>query len=546
MAVRESLGALRDVYANPSLRRLQLANASSIIGGWAYVVALAVFAYRADGAYAVGLLATVRWLSGGIASPLAGVIGDRYPRARVMIASDLVRAAILAGMGLAVVAGAPTLVVYALAVAATLAATPFGPAQAALLPQLARSPGELSAANASAGAVDNVGSFAGPALGGLLVAAINVETVFATSAALYAGSALLVLSLRVREQVEREAPDENGGGLRAALAGFRTLAGVPRLRLVLGLVAAQTVVDGALDVLIVVLALETLQAGAAGLGILNSAAGIGGIVAALFVAGVAARGRLASSLGVGIVLWGLPLALIGVWPEHAVAIVLLAFVGAGGTIVGVAGDTLLQRAAPPELLARVFGAMDGVILVALALGSLAAPFLVDTIGVRGALLATGAVLPVLAALTWTRLVAIDAAAAVPERRLELLRSSPIFAALAPATLEALAAQLEPRRVDAGDAVFSQGDSGDEYYFVDSGTVNVAVDGVTSAELGVGEGFGEIALLRDLPRTATVTATTGVALFALEREHFLAAVTGHAQSRAAAETLVTSRLSQAKL
>ena len=546
-AVRESLGALGAVFSNPALRRIQLANASSIVGGWAYVVALAVFAYRADGAYAVGLLATVRWMSGGIASPLAGVVGDRYPRVRVMIASDLVRAALLGGMALAVLTDARPLAVYALAVAATLAATPFWPAQAALLPQLARSPAELTAANASSGAVDNVGSFAGPALGGLLVAVAGVETVFATSAALYLGSALAVASLRHRERVERDSEaEDDGGGLRSALAGFRTLAGVPRLRLVVGLVFAQTVVDGALDVLIIVLALETLQAGASGLGFLNSVAGIGGIAATLVIGGVAARGRLASSLGVGIALWGLPLALIGVWPEQAVALVLLAFVGAGGTIVAVAGDTLLQRAAPPDLLARVFGAVDGVLLVALALGSLAAPFLVDTIGVRGALIATGAVLPVLAALTWTRLVAIDAAATIPERQLELLHGSPIFAPLPPATLEALAIRLEPRSADAGDVIFAQGDAGDDFYLVDTGTVSVAVDGESVAELGAGESFGEIALLHDVPRTATVTALSGVALYALGREEFLAAVTNHTQSRTAADTVVAGRLSPAAL
>lgn len=545
-AVRESVGALGEVFANPALRRIQLANASSIMGGWTYVVALAVFAYRADGAYAVGLLATVRWLCGGIAAPLAGVVGDRYARVRVMIASDLVRTALLGGMALAVLADAPPVLVYALAVVATLSATPFGPAQAALLPQLARSPGELTAANASAGAVDNVGSFFGPALGGLLVAGAGVEAAFATSAGLYLGSAIFVLSLGHREQVERSADDEDGGGLGRALAGFRTLAGVPRLRLVVALVAAQTIVDGALDVLIVVLALETLDVGASGLGFLNSAAGVGGIAAALVVGGVAARGRLASSLGVGIALWGLPLALIGVWPEQAVALVLLAVVGAGGTIVAVAGDTLLQRAAPPELLARVFGAVDGVVLLALSLGSLAAPFLIGTIGVRGALLVIGALLPVLAALTWTRLVAIDAAAAVPERQLELLRDSPIFSPLPPATLEALALRLERRSVGTGEVVFTQGDAGDEYSFVNSGRVSVAVDRETVAELGPGDGFGEIALLRDVRRTATVTALTEATLYVLERDHFLGAVSGHTHSRAAAESLVASRLSPAAL
>jgi MFS family permease len=534
-AVRESLGAFSAVFSNPALRRIQLANASSIIGGWAYVVALAVFAYRADGAYAVGLLATVRWMTGGVIAPLAGVLGDRYPRARVMIASDLVRAALLAGMAFAVVADARPVVVYAIAVAATVSATPFGPAQAALLPQLARSPVELTAANATSGAIDNVGSFVGPALGGLLVAAANVESVFLLCAVLYLGSALLVASLRHHEQVERE-PDDDAGGLGAAVAGFRTLAGVPRLRLVVGIVAAQTVVDGALDVLIVVLALDTLQAGAGGLGFLNSAAGIGGLAAAFAIGGIAARGRLASSLGVGIALWGLPLALIGIWPERSVALV----------IVAVAGDTLLQRAAPPELLARVFGAVDGILLAALAVGSLGAPFLVDTIGIRAALFVTGAALPVLAALTWSRLVAIDAAATLPERQLELLRGSPIFAPLEPATLEALALRLKPRRVGAAEVVFSQGDPGDDYHLVDSGRLSVTRDGDQISELREGDGFGEIALLREVPRTATVTTLEDTSLYALERDDFLAAVSGHAHSQAAAESLVTSRLSPATL
>lgn len=542
---RESLQALGAVFANRSLRRLQLANASSIVGGWAYVVALAVFAYRQDGAYAVGLLATVRWLCGGIASPLAGVIGDRFARVRVMIASDLVRAAVLGAMAFAVTADAPAIVVYALAVVATLSATPFGPAQAALLPQVARSPAELTAANASSSAIDNIGSFVGPALGGLLVAGASVEVVLAASAALYLGSALLVWSIHHRETREREHHDE-AGPKHGMLAGFRALADTPRLRLVVGIVAAQTIVDGALDVLIVVLALETLDAGAAGLGLLNSVAGAGGLVAVLVAGGIAARGRLASSLGVGIVLWGLPLVLIGVWPEQAVALVLLAVVGAGGTLVAVTSDTLLQRAAPPDILARVFGAVDGVLLVSLAIGSLAAPFLISVIGVRGALIAAGALLPALAAVTWARLAGIDAAAAVPRRRLGLLRASPIFAPLPEPTLEALAARLEPRHVEPGAVIFNQGDPGDEFYVIESGRVGVAVDGDTVSELGPGEGFGEIALLRDVPRTATVTALTEVSLYALDREHFLAAVTGHAQSGAAADALVISRLSPAAL
>ena len=289
----------------PRLRRIQLANASSIVGGWAYVVALAVFAYRADGAYAVGLLATVRWLCGGVAAPLAGVVGDRYPRVRVMIASDLVRAGLLGGMALAVARGRAAAAVYALAVAATLAATPFGPAQAALLPQLARSPAELTAANASAGAVDNVGSFVGPALGGLLVAGASVEVSLRDLGRLVPR---LGRAHRKRSGTASKLEHESDEERRAAASGRRSpashVSGSPRLRLIVGLVAAQTVVDGALDVLIVVLALETLEIRSVGPRLPQLLRGRrwdrGGVV----VGGLAARGRLATSLGVGIALWG--------------------------------------------------------------------------------------------------------------------------------------------------------------------------------------------------------------------------------------------------
>jgi MFS family permease len=545
-SVRESIQAFGVVLGNRDLRRLQLANVGALVGAWAYILALAVYAYREDGAYAVGLLATARWVAGGLAAPLGGVIGDRYPRIRVMVASDLARALIIGVMALIAAADGPPFAVYALAVLATLAAQPFSPAEAALLPQLARSPTELTAANAMTSAVENIASFFGPALGGVLVAVANTEVAFAISAGLHVWSAVVVAAIRHREEGEREADSEEGGGLGEVLAGFRTIVRAPSVRLVVVLVVAQTVIDGALDVLIVLLALELLDVGAAGLGFLNSAAGVGGIGAALAVAGFATRGRLASGLGVGIVLWGLPLALIGVWPEQAFALVLFAVVGAGGTLVGVTSDTLLQRAAPPDVLGRVFGAVNGVSLLALALGSLGAPLLADAIGVQGALVVAGALLPVLALLTWRRLVAIDAEAEAPEEELDLLRQSPIFSPLTPPTLEALAARLEHRRLGSGDVVFAQGAAGDEYYLIEDGRVRVEIDGEQVAELGPGEGFGEIALLRDVPRTATVTALTDLTVHALERDAFLGAVTGHAQSTAAAEGLIAARLSPAAM
>ncbi|MBA2384170.1 MAG: MFS transporter [Actinobacteria bacterium] len=537
------------MFANPDLRRLQLASAGSILGAWSYVVALYVFAYQEDGAFAIGLLGLVRWLTAAAVAPAAGVLGDRYSRTLVMIASDLTRAAAIGAMALAVVADAPSMAVYALAVVGTVAATPFAPAQAALLPDLARTPQQLTAANASSSTIDSAGTFVGPALGGLLLAATSTEVVFAATAGLFLWSALNVARIGRSDRAsiaDRDGDgDEDtnvGGWVRESLAGFRTIAAQPGLRLLVALLAAHTFVDGAVDVLIVVLALETLDLGASGVGFLNSAGGVGGLAAAVVAGALAARGRLATDLGIGVALSGVPILLIGIWPEQALALVLMAAVGAGATIVSVAGDTLLQRAAPREVLARVFGVLDSVLLVSVALGAIAAPVLVTTIGMRWTLIAVGSVLPLLALLSWRRLVIVDdATAAVPERLVELLAASPIFAPLPRPTLELLARTLEERRVPAGELVFRQGEPGDEFFLIESGTADTIVDGFHVRQLGPGESFGEIALLRDTTRTATVAARSDLLLQVLDRDDFLGAVTGHPESAAAADTVVGARL-----
>jgi MFS family permease len=553
--LRASLASLRDVFANPDLRRLQFASAGSILGAWSYVVALAVYAYREDGAFAIGLLGLIRWLTAAAVAPAAGVLGDRYSRTLVMTSSDIARAATIGTMALLVLADAPSFAVYALAVVGTVAATPFPPAQAALLPDLARSPHQLTAANASASTIDSAGTFIGPALGGLLLAATSTEVVFAATAGFFLWSALNVSRISRPEVVaaggDVEEDDAGAGGrLGEILAGFRAIGAQPGLRLLVALLAAATFIDGALDVLIVVLALETLDIGALGVGFLNSTAGIGGLAAAVVAGALAMRGRLATDLGLGILLSGLPILLIGVWPEQALALALMAVVGAGGTIVSVAGDTLLQRSAPREVLARVFGVLDSVLLVAVALGAVAAPILVSIIGMRWTLVTVGALLPLLALVTRRRLVAIDdAATAVPEGLLDLLGSSPIFAPLPRPTLELLARSLEERRVPAGAVIFRQAEHGDEFFLIESGTVDTVVDGFHVRELGPGDSFGEIALLRDTTRTATVAAKSDLVLQVLDRDDFLGAVTGHPESAAAADTVIGARLggpSQASL
>ena len=541
--MRASLTAFRRVFSNRDLRRLQLAWAGSNIGGWSYTVAIAVYAYQQDGAYAVGLIGLARWIAAGAASPFTGALGDRFPRVRVMVAADLIRAVLLTSMALVVVAEGSPLAVYAISIVGTVIGTAFRPAQAALVPGLARTPEELTAANVAASTIESVGIFVGPALGGILVATAGVEATFAASAALLVWSAALIGAVdepaKQADAEEGEGAAEAGGFLRETSEGFRAIVADRRLTVLTGLFAAQTFVDGALGVLVVVLALETLGLGASGVGYLNSVLGVGGIVGGIAAAALVARARLGTDFGAGIVLWGVPLVLIGIWPDPLVALVALTLVGVGNTIVDVSGDTLLQRAVPDEVLARAFAAMESVTLVAVALGSVAAPVVIDLAGDRWALIAFGALLPVLAVLSWRSLAAMDRAGASP--KVELLRAIPLFSPLPPATIEYLAGRLARRRVAAGETILTKGERGDAFFVIAVGTVEVSPEEGSVRQLGPGEYFGEIALLRDVPRTATVVATTDVELLELPGEEFVAAVSGNAEAVRAADLVFGARL-----
>jgi MFS family permease len=538
----ESLRAFAEVFANPDLRRVELAWSGSVVGQWGYEVALAVFAYRAGGATAVGLVALVRLLPAAAVAPFAALLGDRFPRKRIMIASDLACVCAMGGAAAAVFAGAPAVVVYALAVLTALASTAFGPAQSALLPSLARSPEELTAANATSTTLESVGFFLGPALGGLLLTVTSVGTVFAATAALFLWSALVLSRISADSQGDPSAEVESIG--REALAGFRAILGERRLRLVVGLYGAQTLVAGIMRVLVVVTALRILDLGPAGVGFLNSADGVGALAGILVLLGMITTARLSGVFGLGILMWGLPLIVLGIWPSVLLALLCFGIIGVGNVLVDVAGLTLLQRTAPDKVRARVFGVFESVFLATIGIGAVVAPLLMSAFGPRGALVAAGGGLSVVVLLFWRRLATVDAPALVPERELALLRDIPIFAPLPPVTLEQLASNLSHVRVAAGDVVFREGDHGDRFYVVEKGEVTVEPEGRPPLTLGRGGYFGEIALLRDVPRTATVTARSDVELWALERDIFIAAVTGHAPSAEAADAVISTHLGSA--
>lgn len=455
-----------------------------------------------------------------------------------MIGSDLVRCLMLGAMAALVFLGVARPVVYMLAVLIAVAEPLFRSAQVAHTPSLVRTPEELTAANVIASGVESVGLFAGPSLGALLLALSSTGTVFAATAGMALVSVVLVTRIGVTGEPE---PAPSVARLQTLLAGWRAIVSEPGLRVVIGLFSAQTFVAGMLNVLVVVLAIEMLELGTAGVGWLDGMVGIGATLGVVVVAGAAGRSRLSGYFAVGLLLWGVPLTLIAAWPELAPVLVLLMLVGVGNTLVDVTGITLMQRAAPDAVLGRVFGAFEALVLLAMALGSLLTPVLVSAFGTRGAVLAAGLVLPVTLVALWHPLASVDAAAPAPRDRVDLLRRVPIFAPLGAPELERLAKALVEVRVESGSAVFEKGERGDRYFLIADGRAAVEISGNRVRTLGAGGSFGEIALLRDVPRTATVRAITALRLFALDRQTFVATVSGHPASAAAAGSIVAARL-----
>jgi MFS family permease len=534
--VRASFRALGAVLSSPPLRRLQLAWAGSIVGDWAYLVALGVYAYDQGGASAVGLVGLIRLIPGALIAPFSASFVDRFRRVAVMVVSDVVRFGLMIAAALVIATDGPAPVVYGLVALTSATGTVFRPAQAALLPSLVTSPGELTAANVASSTIESVGTFLGPALGGLVLALTSPAVVFAANGATFLWSALLVLGLRRHDPPrERPAAADPRDASSGVTAGIVTIVREPNLRTLVGLYAAQTLVAGALNVLVVVTAFELLDLDDAGVGLLYAAVGVGGLVGGFVALILSARGRLARDFALGLVLFGIPLILVGGVPVAFVAVVALGVLGIGNSIVDVNALTIMQRVVPDAVLGRALGALQGLLRATLGIGALVAPGLIALVGPEWALVVTGAVLPTLALLTRPRLRAIDREASAPEAT-ELLRRVALLGSLPEPVLERLAREATPVRVAAGVPIVREGEVGDRFYVIRSGTVSIL-----GRTFGPGEGFGEIALLRDVPRTATASAVTDAELVALEREPFVAAVTGHAPSAAAAETVVAARL-----
>ncbi|HET8651372.1 MAG TPA: MFS transporter [Gaiellaceae bacterium] len=522
---------------NPDIRRVELAWGAAIAAEWAHFVAFGVFAYEQGGASGVGIAGLVRLLPAAVVAPFAASFGDRFPRERFLLVMTLLAAAALGGSAAAFFAGADVLV-FAFAALLGLAVTLIRPALQALLPSLARTPAELIASNAATSTVESLGTLAGPILAGVLVAWADAGVVFAIAAGTLVLASALLLRVRVVGSTVLVRADDEGGARQVLAAGFRTIAQAPRARLIVGLIVSQTFVRGCLNVLIVVAAFRVFDGGAEEVGYMTAAIGVGGLLGAIGAMTLGGR-RLAIAFGFALVFWGLPILLMGPSPQLVPAIILLAVVGAANSVEDVAGFTLLQRLVPDQTLTRVLGVTWSLAMGGVALGSIAAPALVGAVGPRAAFIAIGAILPLLSLAAYRRLAEIDRAVA-PAPELELIEQVPMFAPLSVAAKERIAGRLVPVSVEPGELVIRAGEVGDRFYIVGDGALEISAPG-TSKTAHPADYFGEIALLRDVPRTATVKAVVRTRLFALSREDFLAAVTGHEAAHAAAHAVVAERL-----
>lgn len=528
---------LRAALQDPDLRRLQTGWMAVNAGQWAYLVTNLVVAYDAGGAAATGLLGVASFVAPTVVSPFAGIPAARWRPERVLATVTALRVlAVALTVGLIAFDG-PFVLLVPLVLVESGAGAIGRSLQIGLQPLLARSPAELVAANVAAGTAEGLGTFAGPALSGVLLTLVGPLGSYLGVLALYALAVAALAGMQVPPTRRGRVPSVR----RELVAGIRAVGRTPSTLLVLSGLDIQAGVRGALLVLTVVAAIELFGMGDAGVGALNAAFGAGGVAGAIGAVTLAGQARLAPWFAVALAGWGLPIVFLGLITSPALAIGLMLIIGASNAILDVAGFTLLQRTTPNADRIAVMGLLISIAGATMAIGGFVAPILVDRLGIEGALVATGLVLPILAVVTWPGVRNADRAAVVDTARVTRIRADPLFAPLSMAVIEQLSDQLVPTSFEPGDALIQEGDAGDRYYLIQRGRVVVTQGGQPVREQGPGDSFGEIALLRDVPRTASVRALEPVETLTLSRDDFLGTLCGQTASRRIADAIVMERV-----
>jgi hypothetical protein len=535
--LRDAAGTLGSVLRNRAIRNLEVAWTLSIGADWVILVVALVVAYDTGGPVLVGLVPLIRMGPATLVNLL--VDPGRFARPEgVLFAVNVGRVFASGIVVVAVVVGVPAVVFLGVALGAAMSAL-VRPTMMALLPAVSRTPDELVSSNVAYALGEAAGTFVGPLVAGLAIGRSGAAPAAGLAAATFLVAAIAVLAVHVADAARPPQIDRPRGiPLRA---GLRELVARREAFAVTGSLWAQVTVRGALTAYLAILSLEVLGTGEAGVGVLGAAMGLGGLLGAFVALAVGARRGLAPLHVAALCLWGLPIAVIGLVPLPGVALVALGVVGIGNALVDVAGFTLLQRGIPNRSRMTVFSVFEVGIGIFLSLGGIAGALLVDSLGIHGALIVTGLGLPVAAALSWRPARRLDGAARAFTERAAILRRIALFGPLPLAALERLAGGMEPVHYDRGARLMTEGDWGDEYVIITSGSVEVTARGALLTTLGPGEGVGEIGLLRASPRTATVQATAPVDGWTIDCPTFVAVVTGQDESLTAAWSVVDERL-----
>lgn len=534
------MGPIRDVLRLPNCRRIEVGWLATLAGELAGTIALLVYAHAEGGAALVAAYGVARTLPAMIITPAVVGTTDRVAPDRVLRLTVAARAFLLAAAAAAAFVDGPAVVVIGAAVVGSWFSGTYRPIQASVLPWLARTPAELTAANVVAALAENAGGLAGPVVAGIALALFGIPAAIAIAAAFVV---IGLLSL-VRLEVPDRGDAEHAGGqtpIVAVAAGAADLARLAPPAGVTILVFGQTFVRGALTVLTVVIAIDVLVMGEAAVGWLTAATGVGGLVGGIAAGGLLSADRLARGFIAGLFFWSLPLIALALVPHPLTAYAAMGVVGIGNAIEDVSLFTLMPRAFRPRFVGRALGALELTVFAGIGLGSLAAPLLADAFGALGALGLLGGILAGLAALYAVRFARLDASLPKPGPNAGVLRRDPIFSTLPMATVELLASRVSEHEFDPGTVVMRQGDPGDRYHVITAGQASVTIDGQERGELDEGDGFGEIALIRNVPRTATVAAATPLRTISVPRDEFLAAIGSSRLASATAESTTEERL-----
>ena len=540
---------LSAAFRNTNLRDIGVAYAlfsASEFGVW---IVLLVFAFDHGGVSAELLITLVQLLPCVVLAPAIGAAADWWDPARALVAGYGIQAATIGGVALALALDAPTFVIYLLAPLTALSICMTRPPQSALFPSVVRTPDELTTANVMTGWTEGAAALVGPAIAGVLLAVSGQTAAITAMAGLNLLSMLLALRVThslgpIKRHFEDEGPDTAAksfvDGIRGNLVSVLMN---PDIRVLLVLETFYFVLVGSLDFLCVILALGILHMGPGGAGYLNAAIGAGELVVGFATAFLIGRRRLVRTLVLSLLGWVCAVALVAVYPRAGVVLVLFVLVGLSGAVYNASGKTLMQRAAPPEAIAGAFSVVESLMCLGLAMGAVLIWVGYSVAGIRIALIAPGIAAFVLIAVLWRRLRVIDDNVNVPQVEIRLLNSLRIFAPLPAPTLEMMARALEPIHVAAGSRVITEGDAGDQFYAIADGVFEVTRQGGHLRQIGRGDGFGEIALIRDVPRTATVTALTDALVYGLDGDLFVEAVTGNASASRVAGLVVDDLLQQ---